>query len=99
MIASSATAGQPASPSSAETAPSCSCAPRVSRGSSACWAITPPTIRAYSSARRMSSGSATQEPSSEKIVTRARDRAIVTSSASSRPSRPFETAPIGRTST
>ena len=99
MIASSATAGQPFRPRSAATAPSCSCAPAVSRGSSACCAITPSTIRAYSSARRISSGSATHEPSSLKIRTRARERAIATSSASSLPSRPFETAPIGRTST
>ena len=41
MIASSAAAGQPVSPSRAERSPSCICAPTVSRGSSACWATTP----------------------------------------------------------
>ena len=85
MIASSATAGQPVSPSRAETSPSCICAPSVSRGSSACWAITPSNALTYSSARRISSGSATQSPSSEKIRTWAAEVAIAPSSASRSP--------------
>ena len=72
MIASSATAGQPVSPSRVETSPSCICAPSVSRGSSACWAMIPSNALTYSSARRISCGSATQCPSSEKIRTRGR---------------------------
>ena len=60
MIDSSATAGQPARPSSPDSAPSFIWAPSVSRGSCACWAITPSKVLTYSSARRMSSGSETQ---------------------------------------
>ena len=73
MIDSSATAGHPASPSSAETAPSFICAPSVRRGSWACWAMTPSKAFTYSSARRMMSGSHTQKPSSLNTRTRARD--------------------------
>ena len=54
MIDSSATAGQPARPSSAETTPSCIWAPSVSRGSWACWAMTPSKDFTYSRARRIS---------------------------------------------
>ena len=43
----------------------------------------------------MSSGSATQKPSSEKTLTRARLEAIAPSSASRSPARPTVTAPIG----
>ena len=99
MIASSATAGQPVSPSRAETSPSCICAPWVSRGSCACWAITPSKALTYSSARRISSASETQSPSSENTRTRAADVAIAASSASRSPLRPTVTAPIGNTST
>ena len=60
MIDSSATAGQPASPSSPDRAPSFIWAPSVSRGSWACWAMTPSNAFTYSRARRMSSGSETQ---------------------------------------
>ena len=57
MIDSSATAGQPVSPSRAETTPSFICAPSVSRGSWACWAMTPSNALTYSSARRISTAS------------------------------------------
>ncbi len=99
MIASSATAGQPVSPSRVLTSPSCICAPSVRRGSSACWAITPSNAFTYSSARRISFGSATQKPSSEKIRTFAAELAIAPSSAICLPARPTVTAPIGCTST
>ncbi len=56
-IDSSAARGQPARPSSAALGPSCATAPAVSRGSSACWAISTPIPLAYSSARRITSGS------------------------------------------
>jgi len=99
MIASSAAAGQPARPSLEATSPSLSCAPSVSLGSWACWAITPSNALTYSSALRMSSGSATQKPSSEKTRTRAAESAIAPSSASCLPCRPTVTAPTGLTST
>ena len=82
-----------------ETSPSCIWAPSVSRGSSACWAMTPSNALTYSSARRISRGSATQCPSSEKIRTRAAESAIAPSSASRSPASPTVTAPIGCTST
>ena len=99
IIASSAAAGQPASPSRAATTPSFICAPAVSRGSSACWATTPSNALTYSSARRMSCGSCTAWPSSEKTRTRAAESAIAPSSASRSPASPTVTAPTGRTST
>ena len=68
-IDSSAARGQPARPSRAALGPSCATAPTVSRGSSACWAISTPRPVAYSSARRITSGSCTQMPSSENIRT------------------------------
>ena len=98
MIASSATAGQPASPSTPDQSPSFICAASVSRGSCACWAITPSNALTYSSARRISNGSWTQLPSSEKTRTRAAESAIAPSSASRSPARPTVTAPTGRTS-
>src|SRR5659263_630806 len=55
-------AGGPASPSCAETMPSFIWAPTVSRGSCACWAITPSKALTYSSARRISTASSTQCP-------------------------------------
>ena len=67
-IVSSAVAGHPASPSCAATTPSWACAPAVSRWSSACWAITASSDDAYSSARRITTGSCTQRPSSENIA-------------------------------
>ena len=82
MIASSAAAGQPVRPSRPDTTPSFSCAPTVSRGSSACWAMTPPNALTYSSARRISAGSDTHAPSSEKTRTWAAESAIAPSSAS-----------------
>ncbi len=99
MIDSSATAGQPASPSSAETAPSFIWAPSVSRGSCACWATTPSNAFTYSSARRMMSGSKTQKPSSLNTRTRALLDAMAPSSASRSPFCPTVTAPIGCTCT
>ena len=99
MIDSSATAGHPASPSSADTTPSCIWASRVSRGSWACWATTPSKALTYSSARRISTGSCTHIPSSENTRTRAADCAIAPSSASCSPRRPTLTAPTGKTST
>ena len=66
MIDSSATAGQPPRPSSAETTPSFIWAPSVSRGSWACWATTPSKAFTYSRARRMITASSTHLPSSEK---------------------------------
>ena len=66
---SSAERGQPAKPSFAALGPSWATAPTVRRGSSACWAISTPSPLAYSSARRMISGSCTQIPSSENIRT------------------------------
>ncbi len=62
MIASSATAGQPVRPSLADTSPSLTWAPAVSRGSWACCAITPSNALTYSSARRMSVASADALP-------------------------------------
>ena len=85
MTASSATLGQPARPSRAETSPSFIWAPSVRRGSCACWAITPSKALTYSSARRISSGSLTQTPSSLKTRTRAAESAIAPSSASCSP--------------
>ena len=56
MIASSATAGQPAARAAPESSPSFIWAPSVSRGSCACWAMTPSNALTYSSARRISTG-------------------------------------------
>ncbi len=98
MIDSSATAGQPCSPSSAETMPSFIWAPAVSRGSWACWATTPSNAFTYSSARRMITASSTHLPSSEKTRTPAAESCMAPSSASCLPSRPTVTAPTGRTS-
>ena len=88
MMASSATAGQPARPRRADISPSLSCAPSVSLGSWACWAITPSKALTYSRARRISSGSDTHRPSSENTRTRAAESAIVPSSASLAPAEP-----------
>ena len=98
-IVSSAVAGHPASPSCAATTPSWACAPAVSRWSSACWAITASSDDAYSRARRITTGSCTQRPSSENTRTRARDAAMVPSSAIRSPPSPTVTAPTGWTST
>src|SRR6218665_76788 len=59
--------------------------------------MTPSNTFTYSSARRMSNGSETHSPSSEKTRTRARDAAIVPSSASRSPASPTVTAPMGCT--
>ena len=61
--------------------------------------MTPSKALTYSSARRITRASWTQCPSSEKTRTRARERAISPSSASSSPASPLVTAPIGCTST
>ena len=98
MIASSATAGQPASPRRPESSPSFIWASSVSRGSCECWAITPSNALTYSSARRISSGSLTHLPSSENTRTRAAESAIAPSSAIRSPARPTVTAPTGNTS-
>ena len=82
MIASSATAGQPRIPSTPDMVPSFICASSVSRGSWACWAMTPSNALTYSSARRISTASETQMPSSENTRTRAAESAIAPSSAS-----------------
>ena len=98
MIASSATAGQPRSPSRPESSLSFIWASSVSRGSCACWAMTPSKALTYSSARRMSTASLTHLPSSEKTRTRAALSAIAPSSASRSPPSPTVTAPTGKTS-
>ncbi|CAG7352660.1 hypothetical protein PICSAR7_01703 [Mycobacterium avium subsp. paratuberculosis] len=98
-IDSSAARGQPASPSRAAVGPSWATAPTVSRGSSACWAMSTPRPVAYSRARRITSGSCTQTPSSENIRTCAAPAAIMPISVSSLPARPMVTAPTGCTST
>ena len=88
MIASSATAGQPVRPSSPDSGPSFIWAPSVSRGSCACWAMTPSNALTYSSARRISTASETQMPSSENTRTPAAESAIAPSSASRSPAEP-----------
>ncbi len=95
MIASSATAGQPARPSRPDSSPSFICASSVSRGSWACWATTPSNALTYSSARRISTASLTHLPSSENTRTRAAESAIAPSSASRSPASPTVTAPTG----
>ena len=95
---SSATRGQPRSPSCELTSPSFMSAPAVNAGSCACWAITPSKALTYSRARRMSKASDTQCPSSLKTRTRAAESAIVPNSASCSPRRPTDTAPTGCTS-
>ncbi len=98
MIASSATAGQPTRPSSPDRAPSFIWAPSVSRGSCACCATTPSKALTYSSARRISTASDTQMPSSEKTRTPAAESAMAPSSARRSPFSPTVTAPTGWTS-
>ena len=95
ITASSATAGHPVRPSRPESSPSFIWAPSVSRGSWACWATTPSNALTYSSARRISTASFTQWPSSEKTRTRAAESAIAPSSASCWPASPTVTAPTG----
>ena len=85
-MTSSAMPGQPGSPSRPEISPSWQQAVGpASVGSWACWETTPPNALTYSSARRITRASCTHLPSSEKTRTRARDRAISPSSASSSP--------------
>ena len=98
-IDSSAARGHPDSPSLAAVGPSWATAPTVSLGSSACWAISTPRPVAYSRARRITSGSCTQMPSSENIRTCAAPAAIMPISVSSAPASPTVTAPTGCTST
>ncbi len=99
-MVSSAMPGHPGRPSRPDSSPSWQQAAGPARcGSWACWETTPPKARTYSSARRMSRESVTHRPSSEKTLTRARDRAISPSSASSSPARALLTAPTGWTST
>ena len=97
MTASSATAGHPASPSSPESRDSFIWEPSVRAGSWLCWAMTPPNPFTYSRARRMSTGSDTHLPSSEKTRTRARERAMALRAARRAPPSPSVTAPTGRT--
>ena len=60
-IVASAAGGQPGSPSRPDSSPSWQQASApASRGSWACWAMTPSNARTYSSARRISRASATQ---------------------------------------
>ncbi|SHX57044.1 Uncharacterised protein [Mycobacteroides abscessus subsp. abscessus] len=92
---SSAARGHPVRPSRAALAPSCATEPTVSRGSSACWAISTPSPLAYSRARRITNGSCTHLPSSENIRTRPAPRAIIAISVSCLPSSPTVTAPTG----
>ena len=95
-IVSSAMPGQPGRPSRPDSSPSWQQARGPARcGSWACWETTPPKARTYSSARRMTRASVTHLPSSEKTLTRARERCMSPSSASSSPSRPLVTAPTG----
>ena len=61
--------------------------------------MIPSNAFTYSRARRISRGSATQWPSSEKIRTLAAEVAIAPSSASCWPASATVTAPIGCTST
>ncbi len=99
-ITSSATPGQPGSPSRPDSSPSWQQDVGPARsGSCACWLTTPPNALTYSSARRITRALATQRPSSENTVTRARERCIRPSSASSSPPSPRVTAPTGCTST
>ena len=60
--------------------------------------MTPPNFFTYSSARRMTSGSLTQLPSSLNTRTCATESAIAPISAKTFPSSPCVTAPIGKTS-
>ena len=100
MMLDSATAGQPGRPNRPDHSPSWQQAlGPASVGSWLCWLTTPPNERTYSRARRMTRASPTQRPSSEKTVTRARERCMRPSSASCSPSRPCVTAPTGWTST
>ncbi len=99
-IVSSAIPGHPGRPRRPESSPSWQHAVGPARsGSCECWEMTPPNARTYSSARRITRGSWTHLPSSEKTRTLARERAIRPSSASSSPARPRVTAPTGCTST
>ena len=88
MIASSAIAGQPLRPRTELTNPSFICAPTVKRGSWACCAMTPSNFFIYSNARRMTSGSETQLPSSLKTRTLATESAIAPISDSFSPFNP-----------
>ena len=99
MMDSSATPGHPTRPSWADRAPSFICASTVRRGSWACCAMTAPTVRAYSRARRISWESETHFPSSEKTRTWALPAAMPPIAESSSPAKPLVTAPTGRTST
>ena len=98
MMASSATAGQPARPRTPESSDSFIWAPAVRFGSCACWATKPPKDFTYSSARRISTASWTHMPSSENMRTRACESAIAPRSARASPARPTVTAPTGCTS-
>ena len=95
-ISSSASAGQPGSPSSLQHRPSCITAPAVRRATSQCWASTMSRPSEYSIARRISSGSCTPLPSSVKIRTPASTSSANGASAS--PARPIVMHPAGSTS-
>ena len=95
-INSSATAGQPGSPSSLQQRPSCMTAPPVSRATSQCWASTTSRPSEYSIARRISNGSCTPLPSSVKMRTPA--SASSANGANTSPARPIVMLPAGSTS-
>gem|GEM_PF-4343030 len=98
MITDSATGGQLGSPSRPDISPSWQQASAPARGESwACWASTPSKGRTHSKARLIRLASMTQRPSSENTETRARERCISPSSASSRPASSSVMAPTGIT--
>ena len=98
IITDSATGGQPGSPSRPEISPSWQHASGPARVASwACCASTPSNGLTHSKARLIRLASITQCPSSENTETRARERCISPSSASSPPARFFVMAPIGNT--
>ena len=92
-IADSPTFGQPGRPRRVEAQPSFMTPSPTREGSSSCTTTGSPNIAAYSRARRMSMPFATGFPSSETATMPSAFMRPI--SASSRPSSPFETAPIG----
>ena len=92
-ITSSAAEGMPRSPSCEALNPSWA-TPSPTSVLSSQWSMTgSPSIPAYSRARRISSAVATGRPSSENATQPASRMSAI--SASSLPSDPFDTAPIG----
>ena len=95
-ISSSAIDGQPGNPSRLQHDPSCITAPSVRRSTSQCCARVIPRPSAYSSARRISSGSCTPLPSSVKSFTPA--AASSPNGVRCSPARPTVIEPDGSTS-